>query len=400
MEDSSKKKLPRKWVGEAVRIGDEMYSPKLPFLGIWDNYIVPISYPLNRYRVFPALVDLMDLLASEGYCPSFIVGEKTVSRKTASQLSKIHLVTHSVNVTVQMLQIFEKQMGHLVPEFKIGTPQILVAGLAHDIGKLPRHAGDDPDSHPCRSADFVKELFIKHNVKVPWLEWCLEAIRNHHGAEPGSDIAGELTAQLQQADLKTRERELRTWRTLSEGNFPDNPVPILRCEGWLDHTQLLWEIYHATNQWDYVKKARVLQAFSWRDTIFVRPQFLYAIARTIYRKKWAVDFQFEYNTPYAVAQATRSIIGTLHKLRLLREDFDPAVSPNGHWYELKSRYEPDRKHRMLVVPIPITHFKTTGKNLRGRADPWPKSITEMIKCNDRSLGDEDNERKFGEWSDD
>ena len=377
-----------------VNVEGKRYTPREPMLiPLWHDYIIPILHLLDGWEVVPVLIEMLGTFEREGSCSSVLAGETNMEKSTVSKLAKVDLLSHSVYVTHAMLNKLRAKY-EWDAEFRINSQKVIYAGMGHDISKLPSFIRGNPDDHPCHSSDIMKGLFMKYGAKPSWLNEVIEAVNEHHGREPKSNK--NLTSLLQQADFRTREMEL--FARLKSDTYYLNTPPVKKskCDEWLDCRQLQWDIYWATNQIDYRSGRKVLNAISSRDTVYVRPKFLYSCAKSIYRKKKNVlDFLFEYKNQYAVVQATREVIKLMYLRNLLREDFDPKLSPDGDWYILKSPHNRGRFFKRLI-PIPIYQFETTGKKLRRRANEYVKSIS-VRRCNFDFLQD-DPEDKFREWT--
>jgi hypothetical protein len=338
----------------------------------------------NGSRTFRPLCALLDILAKEGDYPSARVGEATMSGKTAERLARVSLNSHAVRVARNMIKIhgeYTANRGYDF-EYRAGIPLNIIAGLAHDIGKLPRYNEsrgiEDRNryQHADTSANALVEIFKNTNASVEWLEntKILEAIRLHHG---GIIEDEKIVNCLRQADIRARGSELeRDLNTTEEWG----PYVLLPCSKWLQGQDLIDKIERWVNIMDYSGKKTKngkskIHAFSRGDMVYVYPYSLYKMAKQVYKEKWTLaDFLFEYKNGYATWEATKEIIKVLHERKLLSPDYDLEKYPFGRPYVLRSSLDSHRTYTPLLVPIPVMHFKTPPEIFWRRRQGWIRTI--------------------------
>jgi len=368
-----------------VKIGDfEYYPTNSLHRSLWESYIKVYIQQFNGSRTFRPLCALLDILAKEGDYPSARVGEATMSGKTAERLARVSLNSHAVRVARNMIKIhgeYTANRGYDF-EYRAGIPLNIIAGLAHDIGKLPRYNEsrgiEDRNryQHADTSANALVEIFKNTNAYVEWLEntKILEAIRLHHG---GIIEDEKIVNCLRQADIRARGSELeRDLNTTEEWG----PYVLLPCSKWLQGQDLIDKIERWVNIMDYSGKKTKngkskIHAFSRGDMVYVYPYSLYKMAKQVYKEKWTLaDFLFEYKNGYATWEATKEIIKVLHERKLLSPDYDLEKYPFGRPYVLRSSLDSHRTYTPLLVPIPVMHFKTPPEIFWRRRQGWIRTI--------------------------
>ena len=192
---------------------DKEYKLPAVFVPLYSKYMKP--YGGCRFvdpGVFPALCDLLDLLANEGNCPSVVL--KKYANDIAKALSTVTLLQHSINVTENLATQYRRYYHHDL-DFRFCVPLILFAGLGHDLGKIPKYvtSWQSRFRHPEVSADIILNMLDKYNADPPWKLMLLRAIRHHH-ASIGDD---RLTAWLCKADREARQDEL--WKATGSGSI-------------------------------------------------------------------------------------------------------------------------------------------------------------------------------------
>ena len=190
-------------MGEKTMIDNRLYQIPDAFLPLYHKYIEPYGRRFWDQGVWPAFCDLLDLLSYEGNCPSVVT--KKYANETAKALSTVTLLSHSLNVTENLANLYKKYYRH-DGDFTFFVQQVLIAGLGHDLGKIPKFitTWQSRFRHPQVSAEVILNLLEKHRADPPWKERVLYAIRQHHAAVGNN----RLTEWLSKADSDARRCEL------------------------------------------------------------------------------------------------------------------------------------------------------------------------------------------------
>ncbi|TYO96728.1 HD domain-containing protein [Geothermobacter ehrlichii] len=143
---------------------------------------------------------ILSILDQKGDCPSVVhrnpnEAEKKYDRDVFALLSRVPLWQHSLDVATRLAEGMKQA---------VMIPDALIAGLGHDLGKLPsyQYALYRTGDHP------VLSLIALH--RVPGFESMsnaddiAQAIRQHHLVAPDNPLG----AALKQADQKTRLDEI------------------------------------------------------------------------------------------------------------------------------------------------------------------------------------------------
>jgi len=144
--------------------------------------------------------ELLRLLDEEGDCPSVVnrnrgEAEGKLEKNVFARLAGLPLYRHSLNVAREMAARCNQPLM---------APKEVITGLAHDLGKLPSYqeamycTGDHPLIAPTvlEKIEAFRELTCAEEVR--------DAVRQHHRAQPESDLG----KRLKGADQTCRTREI------------------------------------------------------------------------------------------------------------------------------------------------------------------------------------------------
>lgn len=143
---------------------------------------------------------LLRLLDDEGDCPSVVKrnrgeAEGKLESNVFARLSGLPLYRHSLHVAREMAARCSQPLM---------APKEIIAGLAHDLGKLPSFqevmycTGD----HPLIAPTVLEK--IEAFRELTYAEEVTDAVRQHHRAQPESDLG----KRLKSADQTCRTREI------------------------------------------------------------------------------------------------------------------------------------------------------------------------------------------------
>jgi hypothetical protein len=161
--------------------------------------------------------ELLRLLDREGDCPSVVnrntkEAEAKLETNVFARLAGLPLYLHSLNVAREMAVRCSQPLM---------APKEVITGLAHDLGKLPSYqepmycTGD----HPLIAPTVLEK--IKSFRQLTYAEEVTDAVRQHHRAQPESDLG----KRLKSADQTCRAREIATLLDPGSGTPPDGKGP-------------------------------------------------------------------------------------------------------------------------------------------------------------------------------
>jgi hypothetical protein len=144
--------------------------------------------------------ELLRILDEEGDCPSVVKRNTTeaegkLETNVFARLAELPLYRHSLNVAREMASRCSQQ---------ITAPKAVITGLSHDLGKLPSYqeamycTGD----HPLIAPTILEK--IDSFRKLTYAEEVIDAVRQHHRAQPESDLG----KKLKSADQTCRNKEI------------------------------------------------------------------------------------------------------------------------------------------------------------------------------------------------
>ena len=144
--------------------------------------------------------ELLRILDQEGECPSVVNRnskemEGKLETNVFARLAGLPLYRHSLNVAREMAARCSQPLT---------APKEVITGLAHDLGKLPSYqeamycTGD----HPLIAPTVLEKIESFRNLT--YAEEVTDAVRQHHRAQPESDLG----KRLKSADQICRTREI------------------------------------------------------------------------------------------------------------------------------------------------------------------------------------------------
>lgn len=144
--------------------------------------------------------ELLRLLDTEGDCPSVVnrnsgEAEGKLEKNVFARLAGLPLYRHALNVAREMAARCNQPFM---------APKEVITGLAHDLGKLPSYqeamycTGD----HPLVAPTVLEK--IESFRQLTYAEEVIDAVRQHHRAQPESDLGKRLKC----ADQICRTREI------------------------------------------------------------------------------------------------------------------------------------------------------------------------------------------------
>jgi hypothetical protein len=147
------------------------------------------------------ITKILEMLDNEGMCPSVVHGDKIkdpdsdFEESTFTKLAKVPLYLHSIAVARKFVSKTSEE---------ILLPNILIAALGHDLGKIPAHHKNyySTGDHPQISLIILSS--IPEYVGLPNRSELDRIIRGHHQMVPSNPLA----VALKQCDQEVRNDEL------------------------------------------------------------------------------------------------------------------------------------------------------------------------------------------------
>jgi len=188
------------WRAPSAREKKKKREPILKHEEITKFYLDRIKgRPFFLGDALSASIDLLELLDRDGDCPSVVnlnkdEPEKAYDSDSYNILARVKLYQHSINVACQA--------GDSVGKGTV-VPKAILAGLAHDLGKLPTYYGKfyRTSQHPSCGLAVAETVASLKNLK--WFAEISSAITHHH-------IQSEeyLDDVIRKADQAARRAEL------------------------------------------------------------------------------------------------------------------------------------------------------------------------------------------------
>jgi predicted transcriptional regulator len=182
----------------------------------YNTYIVPYSFHREALKV---IIELLRVLDEKGSCPSVIKDDS----ETLKPLVSVTLAEHSLNVARNAFVITNK--GKRI--IRNNTTDVLIAALAHDIGKIPDLVKLDYriSDHSFNCLIFIKPLFAGLTTGPA----IMEAIKFLHVKQKEQQRKVKdmtLLHILEEANTQARETELKS---VQNALLQDKPKNTKEC---------------------------------------------------------------------------------------------------------------------------------------------------------------------------
>lgn len=260
----------------------------------YTNHIVAIS---GDYR--EVIEELLTILDNEGDCSSVVRVatdlESSWNSTTYELLGKTNLADHSLNVADEAIRMLEEENSRFM------IPDMVIAALAHDIGKAPSLRSDlySLGDHPLTAGRVL--IDIEAFNRIPKKEILLKAIKLHH--KKPEDLLGKT---LKFADQLAREKELEHAQSLLPprdqprenyelpclvmDDLPREKVKKEAFKGmnipWFDLDSMIAQLKSHINQVD----GRRFTAFSMSNGyVYIQPKLIENIAKEQAEKGGTLD---------------------------------------------------------------------------------------------------------------
>jgi len=193
----------------------------------YNQYVKANEKLFRNTFIYDPIMKLLNELDQYGDCPSivgFTFETEFEDLKTLYDILRtIKLREHALNTTRQLIAYSQNVEGR---DKGLSNGKMILTGLAHDIGKIPRMRADikkyNSMDHAHISWNYLKAIL---NPDLSYAAEVLDAVRDHHLKQ--WQIKAPWTRALQIADRAAREREL-----MQAGN--EGSVPFLEVLNRLD----------------------------------------------------------------------------------------------------------------------------------------------------------------------
>jgi hypothetical protein len=295
----------------------------------WETCLKPYEKIIERQKVAGVVNELLNLFEKHGHHPSVVMdkidteGYDLISVK--DNLGKITLEEHTYAVVKNLIAEIKK--SYLDHDSHI--PKAIIAGLAHDIGKIPefRLSGAYTTyEHPQVSANKLLEMFAGKDIF--WIRQVVKAVEEHHIFSRDN-----FTQLLKKADRRARQMELLKFT---------KDYSIDHFKNWFKPEEFMKKIEPKVNYGQTYKK---WEAFSFKSIIYCKPDFLYDLGKKYCRESNILDMSFVYDSDREVA--LRKIVAALRK-----EDLVPDFLKENHFTKKVVVYfKVGTKVNMIVTPL-------------------------------------------------
>jgi hypothetical protein len=338
------------------------------------RYVSPYLKTLESLGFLKSIKNILQILDDHGDCPSVQKHHNIERRhweKCYQQLSKITLTEHTLHVAVELAG-HKKNTG---PEHAASLGRLLITGLGHDLGKIPRYRrgeSEDVRDHHIRSRDILDKLLPED---LPSRQEILKAVQGHHYS---SDDPDALTTLLKKADQEARRKELQQ-KSIDVENTPETGLNTDVCLAdqkeqkskknyriekidlkWLNEKELLDLIDQKIN---FVNKRNQYRAFSCKKTgiVFVQPDVIFDCVMQLAMK----------NKQFGLAVYSRSrrdknnVI--LNVKKLLDKHIHGKIGPTfvGQKYQIVT-WEGKTLNPGFYLPIKVSAFSTSPSKIERR----------------------------------
>ncbi|HOC45970.1 MAG TPA: HD domain-containing protein [Syntrophorhabdaceae bacterium] len=255
--------------------------------------IDPYADVIRMQKVEHVVKGLVELLDKYGGAPSVVLGvgrdiEKDDLTSVKDNLAKVSLRYHTCGVVRNMVAMVKDTYSN----FEMVMPKALVESLAHDIGKIPEFRDSNiynTSEHPLISGAKLAELFT--DTDVHWKDDAIKAVKEHHLSTSDKTAVEQMSAILKQADRKARENELIMF---TQG------YQVKPFQKWFDPAAFIERLKPEIN----ISRddANKMNAISFKGVVYLRPNYMYEIARKMCSEANVLDANFFYKSDDANAK--------------------------------------------------------------------------------------------------
>ena len=306
-----------------------------PLKSLYDDCIVPYKKVLKSQGAEEIVRDLLRLIEDHGHCPSVVIDSKDEESldmiTVRDNLVKVTLKDHTFAVCRYMIG----NLKSTFQDYEIMIPSALVIALAHDIGKIPefRMSGAyNSRDHARVGADKLAEMM--EGSSAVWVKKAIKAVNGHH-----SPTREDMTALLKQSDRQARQAELAVCT---------RAYTVKPFQEWFDLKKYLTNYVAPgvnatqTGKWN---------AFSFRGTIYAKPDWLYEQARKMCHDEKILDLMFIYTSEKD--NAIRVVVSAMR-----RENITPLLGENypARKFEVRTSVEVKRLPAFFLTAFMVPDY--------------------------------------------
>ncbi len=299
-----------------------------PFKSFWEECVKPYEKNFQQQNVMDIAKELIGLLEQYGHCPSVVTDKKDTEAvdliSVKDNLAQVPLKNHTYAVARHLVDAVKK--NYVDPEDHI--PRAVIAALAHDIGKIPEFrltSAYNTHEHHLISAHKLREMFTGKDIL--WAKQVANAIENHH-AYSKDDFA----VLLKKADQEARQLELI--------KFTKN-LEIIPFEKWFS----VDDFYAAIEPYiNCIQSKNKWHAFTFKGTIYCKPDFLYETAKDLCRNAKVLDLSFVYESEKETV--LRTVVNALRKSELI-----PDFLNSNHYARKFAIKAPMGSTNIILTPL-------------------------------------------------
>jgi hypothetical protein len=313
----------------------DISSPAVgPIKFFWESCITPYEHVFQRQGVADVVKTLVEIIEKYGNCPSVSTNKKDSESadlfSVKDNLAQVPLKDHTYAVAYNLVE----EVKTAYNDYENLIPKAVVAGLAHDIGKIPEFRDSrayNTSEHHLISALKLNEILA--GKELYWLKHVIKAVEEHHICSND-----EFTILLKKADKMARQTELMKFtKEYSIMNFGD----------WFNTETFYREMEPKINyspvygKWD---------AFTFRGIIYCKPDFIYNTLQKLCKEAKALDLSFIYKSEKE--NALRKVVNKLREADLV----PGLLAPNQIARKFEIKWKMGSPFKNILIPLKIANF--------------------------------------------
>jgi hypothetical protein len=310
----------------------DISSPAVgPIKFFWEKCITPYEHVFQRQGVADVVKSLVEIIEKYGNCPSVSTGSKDTESAdlftVKDNLVKVPLKDHTYTVAYNLVDEVKKAYH----DHENLIPKAVIAGLAHDIGKIPefRDSGAyNTSEHHLISALKLNELLAGKDIF--WLKHVIKAVEDHHIYS-----TDEFSNLLKRADQSARRAELQAFTT---------NLTIMKFEEWFNIETFFKAIEPRIN---YSQVYNKWDAITFRGIIYCKPDFVYDTLQKLCKQARALDLSFIYQSERD--NALRKTVNKLREAELVPD----LLPPNQIARKFEIKMKTGSSFKNMLIPIKI-----------------------------------------------
>jgi len=318
----------------------DISSPAVgPIKFFWEKCITPYEHVFQRQGVADVVKSLVEIIEKYGNCPSVSTNSKDTESadlfSVKDNLATVPLKDHTYAVAYNLVDEVKKAYR----DHENLIPKAVIAGLAHDIGKIPefRDSGAyNTSEHHLISALKLNELLAGKDIF--WLKHVIKAVEEHHIYS-----TDEFSNLLKKADQSARRGELQAFTT---------NLTIMQFEEWFNVETFYKTIEPRIN---YSQVYNKWDAITFRGIIYCKPEFVYDTLQKLCKQAGALDLSFIYRSERD--NALRKTVNKLREAELVPD----LLPPNQIARKFEIKMKTGSSFKNILIPIKIAGFYNMDK---------------------------------------